>query len=35
MEASDPTVSIDLLVRALLATGATKREIAKAIASAA
>jgi DNA-binding transcriptional regulator YiaG len=35
MEVSDPTVSIDLLVRALLATGATKREIAKAIASAA
>lgn len=35
MEASDPTVSLDLLVRALLATGATKREIAKAIASAA
>jgi ribosome-binding protein aMBF1 (putative translation factor) len=35
MEASDPTVSLDLLVRALLATGATRREIAKAIASAA
>lgn len=35
MEASDPTVSLDLLVRALLATGATKREIANAIASAA
>ncbi|MBO0861483.1 MAG: helix-turn-helix domain-containing protein [Chloracidobacterium sp.] len=35
MEASDPTVSLDLLVRALLAAGATKREIAKAIASAA
>ena len=34
MEASDPTVSLDLLVRALLATGATKREIANAIASA-
>jgi hypothetical protein len=34
MEASDPTVSIDLLVRALLATGATRREIAKAIAAA-
>ncbi len=33
MEASDPTVSLDLLVRALLATGATRREIAKAIAA--
>lgn len=33
MEASDPTVSLDLLVRALLATGATRREIAKALAA--
>jgi len=33
MEAGDPTVSIDLLVRALLATGATPRELARAIAS--
>lgn len=32
MEASDPTVSIDLLVRGLLATGATLKEIAAAIA---
>ncbi len=31
MEASDPSVSLDLLVRALLATGATPREIASAI----
>jgi predicted transcriptional regulator len=32
MEASDPSVSLDLLVRGLLATGATQREIAAAIA---
>ncbi|HUF49387.1 MAG TPA: helix-turn-helix transcriptional regulator [Longimicrobiales bacterium] len=31
MEASDPTVSLDLLIRGLLATGATKKEIANAI----
>jgi DNA-binding XRE family transcriptional regulator len=31
MEASDPSVSLDLLVRAILATGATAREIAAAI----
>src|SRR5262245_37867878 len=28
MEAGDPTVSIDLLVRTLLALGATKRDVA-------
>jgi ribosome-binding protein aMBF1 (putative translation factor) len=33
MEAGDPTVSLDLLVRALLATGATPKELARAIAS--
>jgi DNA-binding XRE family transcriptional regulator len=32
MEASDPAVSLDLLVRALLAAGAKKKDIAKAIA---
>ena len=31
MEASDPTVSVDLLIRGLLATGASRREIASAI----
>lgn len=31
MEASDPTVSLDLLVRALLAIGASRRDIATAI----
>jgi hypothetical protein len=31
MEASDPSVSVDLLARGLLATGATRREIATAI----
>src|SRR5687768_3068941 len=31
MEAADPSVSVDLLLRALLATGATKKDIAKAI----
>ncbi|HXD32127.1 MAG TPA: helix-turn-helix transcriptional regulator [Pyrinomonadaceae bacterium] len=32
MEASDPAVSIDLLIRALLAAGAKRKDIAKAIA---
>ncbi|HET7274372.1 MAG TPA: helix-turn-helix transcriptional regulator [Longimicrobiaceae bacterium] len=32
MEASDPSVSLDLLVRGLLATGATPKEIGTAIA---
>ena len=32
MEAGDPSVSLDLLIRALLAVGATRREIAGAIA---
>jgi DNA-binding XRE family transcriptional regulator len=32
MEASDPAVSLDLLVRALLTAGAKKKDIAKAIA---
>jgi DNA-binding XRE family transcriptional regulator len=32
MEASDPAVSLDLLVRALLAAGAKRKDIAKAIA---
>jgi ribosome-binding protein aMBF1 (putative translation factor) len=31
MEASDPTVTVDLLVRAHLALGATPRDLAKAI----
>jgi DNA-binding XRE family transcriptional regulator len=31
MEAGDPSVSLDLLVRGLLATGATSRDIAAAI----
>lgn len=31
MEASDPSVSVDLLLRALLATGASRKEIASAI----
>ena len=34
MEASDPSVSLDLLVRALLATGASRRDLAAAIAPA-
>lgn len=34
IEAGDPSVSLDLLVRAVLAAGATKKEIAKALASA-
>ena len=33
MEAGDPTVSIDLLVKTLLALGATNRDLAKAIVS--
>jgi DNA-binding XRE family transcriptional regulator len=32
MEAGDPSVSIDLLVRSLLALGASKRELARMIA---
>ncbi len=32
MEAADPTVSVDLLVRSLLSLGATPRDIARAIA---
>ena len=32
MEAGDPTVSLDLLVRSLLALGASNRELAKIIA---
>jgi ParB-like chromosome segregation protein Spo0J len=32
MEASDPAVSLDLLVRALFAAGAKKKDIARAIA---
>jgi DNA-binding XRE family transcriptional regulator len=32
MEASDPAVSLDLLIRARLAAGAKKKDIAKAIA---
>lgn len=31
MEASDPSVALDLLVRGLLATGATRQDIAAAI----
>jgi hypothetical protein len=34
MEANDPTVSLDLLVRGLLATGATEEQIGRAIAKA-
>ena len=34
MEASDPTVTVDLLIRGLLAVGATRKEIAGAIGSA-
>ena len=33
MEAGDPSVSLDLLVRALLALGATRRDLARVIAS--
>lgn len=32
MEASDPSVSVDLLIRGLLAAGASRKEIASAIA---
>jgi DNA-binding XRE family transcriptional regulator len=32
MEAGDPTVSLDLLMRGLFALGATRRDVAKAIA---
>ena len=35
MEAGDPTVSVDLLVRCLLALGASREELAKSIARAA
>jgi len=31
MEAADPTVSVDLLVRSLLKLGATRRDIARAL----
>jgi hypothetical protein len=31
MEAGDPSVSLDLLIRALLALGATKRTVARTI----
>jgi hypothetical protein len=31
MEASDPTVTVDLLIRGLLAVGASRKEIAVAI----
>jgi predicted XRE-type DNA-binding protein len=34
MEAADATVSVDLLIRALIASGASRRDIARAIASA-
>jgi DNA-binding XRE family transcriptional regulator len=33
MEAGDPSVSLDLLVRALLALGATRKEVASALSS--
>lgn len=33
MEKADPTVSVDLLVRSMLAAGATRRDIAAAISS--
>lgn len=33
MEVGDPTVSLDLIIRAFLALGATKKEIATAISS--
>ena len=33
MEAGDPTVSLDLLVRSLLALGTSKRELARAFSS--
>lgn len=34
MEAGDPSVSLDLLIRSLFALGATKRDLARAIAAA-
>ncbi len=34
IEAGDPSVSLDLLVRAVLAAGATKKELAKALTAA-
>ena len=34
MEGGDPTVSLDLLIRSLLALGASSRDLARAIASA-
>jgi DNA-binding XRE family transcriptional regulator len=34
MESGDPTVSLDLLIRSLLALGASSRDLARAIASA-
>ena len=33
MEAADPTVSVDLLVRSLLAAGANRRELGRVVAS--
>ena len=33
MEAADPTVSVDLLVRALLALGASRKELGRVIAA--
>jgi DNA-binding XRE family transcriptional regulator len=32
MEAADPTVSVDLLVRSLLAAGATRKEVGRVVA---
>jgi hypothetical protein len=32
MEAGDPRVSLDLLIRALLAVGASRREVGRALA---
>lgn len=32
MEAGDPSVSLDLIIRALLATGASRREVGQALA---
>ena len=34
MEAGDPSVSLDLLIRSLLALGASRRDLARAISSA-
>jgi hypothetical protein len=34
MESGDPTVSLDILIRSLLALGASSRDLARAIASA-